>query len=381
MTDAPQSPDRRSLIGLGLGVAAGLAATPVLAQEGLGPDGRMPEVTWRLASGFPRSLDLLYGGAETFAQTVSALTGGRFTITVSAPGEVVAGLQALDAIKAGTIEACHTSMDYFAATDPSFALMTAVPFGLNAREQNAFWTVGGGAELFDDLLRDHGILALPAGNTGAQMGGFYRREVRSVADFTGLKIRIGGLAGRVLQKLGAITQATPRGDLYSALESTLIDAAAWVSPYDDAKITDEGKPSLAKVAPYYYYPGWWKGGSMVHVAFDRAKYDLLPKSYKAALTTAAALANADVLARYDAANPAALRKLVVAGAQFKPFPQDVLEQAYKATTDLNRELSDANPRYKRILDAMMAFRSDEYLWWQVSEYTFDNFQIRQRAKG
>ena len=338
-----------------------------------------PEVTWRLTSSFPKSLDLLYGGAESFARQVAAITGGRFRVEVFPPGEIAPDLGALDAVQSGVVEACLTSLDYFYGKDPAFALPTAFPFGMNAREQIAYALDGSGLDLTNALLADHGALAYPAGNTGAQMGGFFRRELKTAADISGLKIRAGGLAGRVLQKLGAVPVQTTRGDIVPALESGTLDGVTWVGPYDDAKIDPEGK--LQRAAPFYYYPGWWRGGSMVHVVFNKAKHDALPDAFKAALRTAALSTHTQVLASYDAANPNALKRLVISGAELRAFPQDLLEAAFKAANDVYKDISDANPRFKAMLDSATAFRADQYLWWQVSEYTFDNFMIRQRARG
>ena len=252
---------------------------------------------------------------------------------------------------------------------------------MNAREQSAYALEGGGNDLLNEFLAAYDVLALPAGNTGAQMGGFFRQEIKSVADLNGLKIRSGGLAGRVLQKLGAVPQQTARSDFRAALQGGEIDAVTWVSPYDDQKIEGPAGPGLQTVAPYYYYPGWWRGGSMVHIVFNRAKYDALPDQFRMALQTAALATHASLQASYDARNPGALKQLVIGGAKLRAFPQDVLEAAYKASTDIYKEISDANPRFKTLLESALAFRSDQYLWWQVSEYTFDNFMIRQRARG
>ena len=368
--------DRRNLVAaLSAGGLTSLAASRAEAA----PE---PEVTWRLVSSFPKSLDLIYSGAERFAQVVGDLTGGRFRIEVSPPTDAVGGLAVLDAIKTGTIEATQTSLDYFYGKDPSFALAAAIPFGMNARQQYAFATQGGGNAQVDALLEGSNAVAFPAGNTGAQMGGFFKKEIKSAADLTGLKIRIGGLAGRVLQRLGATPLATPRADILGALQSGALDGVTWVSPHDDEIFAkDEAGTSIQKLAPNYYYPGFWKGASMVHVVVDRTKFQALPPPFQAALRAASADAFADMLARYDTANAAALRRLVIAGAQLRPLPQDVLEAAYKASTDVFREIGDGNPRFKTNLDALIAFRNEAYLWWQVGEYTFDNFNIRQRAKG
>ena len=360
--------------------AAASAETALTLKLGNAPSGAA-DVTWRLTSSFPKSLDLLYGSAEDFARRVALLTAGKFHIEVLAPGDVVPGLQALDAVQSGTLEACQTSLDYFYGKDPAFAIPTAFPFGMNAREQTAYALEGGGNDLLNDFLAAYDVVALPAGNTGAQMGGFFRQEIKSAADLNGLKIRAGGLAGRVLQKLGAIPQQTARSDFRTALQNSDIDAVTWVSPYDDQKIEGANGPGLQTVAPFYYYPGWWRGGSMVHVVFNRAKYQALPEPFRMALQSAALAAHTGLQAAYDARNPGALKQLVIGGAKLRAFPQDVLEAAYKASNEIYKEISDANPRFKKLLDAAVAFRSDQYLWWQVSEYTFDNFMIRQRARG
>lgn len=373
-----RTPDRRTLIGaLAAGGVASLSG-PATAAEAPG----QPEISWRLVSSFPKSLDLIFGGAERFTRTVGDLTGGRFKVEVSPPADAVGGLAVLDAIKAGTIEASQTSLDYFYGKDPSFALGTAIPFGMNARQQFAFATQGVGGAQVDALLESSNAIGFPAGNTGAQMGGFFKKEIKSVADLNGLKIRIGGLAGRVLQKLGAVPLATPRAEVLGALQSGLLDAVTWVNPHDDEIFTrDDSGTSIQKLAPNYYYPGFWKGASMVHIVVDKAKFAALPPAYQAAVRVAATDGYSDMLARYDTANSAALRRLVIAGAQLRPFPQDVLEAAYKATTDVFHEIGETNPRFKSNLDALITFRNEAYLWWQVSEYTFDNFNIRQRAKG
>jgi TRAP-type mannitol/chloroaromatic compound transport system substrate-binding protein len=359
---------RRLMKAAGLGAAGAAFALPALAQSA-------PEVKWRLSSSFPRSLDLLYGAAELFAETVADATDGKFQIQVFPAGDVAPTLQTLDLVQNGTIDACHTAMHYFWGKDPTFAFGTAIPFGMNSRETSAWFYHGDGNAIFNEFLHDFGCYALPAGNTGCQMGGWFRNELKSAGDLEGLKIRIGGFAGKVMQRLGSVPQQTAGGDIYDALQKGTIDAAQWVSPYDDEKM------NLTRVAPFYYYPGWWQGASTLHVAFNLDKWNALPKPYQTILTSAAAFVNADVQAAYDARNPAALKRLVAVGSKLRSFPQEVLEASYKATVDLSKEIADANPKFKKVLDSYVGFRNDEYLWWQVGEYTFDNFMIRQRARG
>jgi TRAP-type mannitol/chloroaromatic compound transport system substrate-binding protein len=269
----------------------------------------------------------------------------------------------------------HTASYYYVGKDPTFALFTAAPFGLNARQQNAWMYHGGGNELANEFYGKHNIYSLPGGNTGTQMGGWFRKEIKSVADLKGLKFRIAGLAGEIMAKLGVVPQQLAGGDIYPALERGTLDAVEFVGPADDEKL------GFQRVAPYYYYPGFWEGGAMLHFFFNRQKWEALPDLYKAAVTTSAMAANVDMLAKSDASNPPALRRLVAAGAQLRPFPQEVLEAAYKASNEVYAEISAKNADFKKVLDALRAFRNEEYLWFQVGEYTFDNFMIRARARG
>jgi TRAP-type mannitol/chloroaromatic compound transport system substrate-binding protein len=358
---------RQFLKAAGAGAAASTAiAMPAIAQA-------MPEVKWRLTSSFPKSLDTIYGAAETFSKAVAEATDNRFQIQVFAAGEIVPGLQAADAVTNGTVEMCHTASYYYVGKDPTFAFATAVPFGLNARQQNAWFYHAGGNEILNEFFAKHKIHAMPAGNTGCQMGGWYRKEIKTPADLQGLKMRIGGFAGQVLTKLGVIPQQIAGGDIYPALEKGTIDAAEWVGPYDD------GKLGFNKVAPFYYYPGWWEGGATLHNFVNLDKWNALPKNYQSIVTTASALANVDMLAKYDARNPKALRDLVATGAQLRPFSQEVLEACLKASKEVYAETAAKNADFKKVHDHMMAVRAEEYLWFQIAEYTFDNFMIRARA--
>ncbi|MDJ1159812.1 TRAP transporter substrate-binding protein [Chelatococcus sp. SYSU_G07232] len=359
---------RQFLQAAGAGLAAGSVAAPAIAQSS-------PEIKWRLTSSFPKSLDTIYGASEVLSKAVSEATDGKFQIQVFAAGEIVPGLQAADAVQNGTVEMAHTASYYYVGKDPTFAFATAVPFGLNARQQNAWFYHGGGMDLMNEFYRKYNIHALPGGNTGCQMGGWFRKELKTPADLQGLKMRIGGFAGQVLGKLGAVPQQIAGGDIYPALEKGTIDAAEWVGPYDDEKL------GFQKVAQYYYYPGWWEGGAALHFFINQAKWNELPKAYQSLLVTAAGLANVDMQAKYDAKNPAALKRLVAGGAQLRPYPQEVMEACFKAANELYAETSAKNADFKKVYDAMMAFRNDEYLWFQVAEYTFDNFMIRARARG
>lgn len=350
------------------GAAAAAIASPAIAQSA-------PEVKWRMTSSFPKSLDTIYGGAEFFAQQVAAMTDNKFQIQVFAAGEIVPGLQAFDATSNGTVEASHTVSYYYVGKDPTFAIFASVPFGLNARMQNSWLTQGGGNELANEFYKKYSLVGFPCGNTGTQMGGWFRKEIKTVADLSGLKFRIGGIAGQVFQKLGVVPQQLAGGDIYPSLEKGTIDAAEWVGPYDDEKL------GFQKVAQYYYYPGFWEGGSTVHAYFNAEKYNALPKNYQAILQNAAANANTWMAARYDMQNPAALKRLVAGGVQLRPFSNEILDACLKATNELWAEISAKNADFKKVIDAMLAYRSDQYLWWQVAEYANDTFMIRSRTRG
>ena len=186
---------------------------------------------------------------------------------------------------------------------------------------------------------------------------------------------MGGFAGQVLQRLGVVPQQIPGGDIYPALEKGTIDAAEWIGPYDDEKL------GFNKVAPYYYAPGWWEGNAALHMMVNQAKWNELPKHYKSIFTTAAAMVNVDMQSKYDALNPAAIVRLLQNGAQLRAFPQDVMEACYKAATELYAETSAKNADFKKIHDHYMAYRGEQYLWWQIAEFNYDSFMIRQRSRG
>jgi TRAP-type mannitol/chloroaromatic compound transport system substrate-binding protein len=362
--------DRRKLVRTaGLGAVAAAATTlaaPALAQG-------MPELKWRLTSSFPKSLDTIYGAAEAFAKRVAELTDNKFQIRVFAAGEVVPGLQALDAVQNGTLEMCHTASYYYVGKDPTFAFDTAMPFGLNTRQHSAWMYHGGGKELMADFFKSYGIVAHMAGHTGAQMGGWYRKEIKTVEDLKGLKFRVGGFAGQVLAKLGVVAQQIAGGDIYPALEKGTIDAAEWIGPYDDQKL------GFNKVAPYYYYPGWWEGGAALSVYIGQKAWDSLPPLYKQAVEVAATEATNYMLTKYDTQNPKALRELVAAGTKLQAFPTPVLEACYNAAVELYAETNAKNAAFKKIYEPWAAFRREQVLWFRIAEGGFDSFMARMQA--
>src|SRR5499426_856394 len=359
---------RREFLKVGAaGMAASALAAPAVAQS-------MPEVKWRLTASWPKSLDTIYGACETLAKHVAEATDNKFQIQVFAAGEIVPALQVLDAVQNGTVELGHTATYYYIGKDPTWALFCAVPFGLNARQQNAWFYDGDGMKLMNEFGKKYNVYSLVGGNTGAQMGGWFRKEIKTVDDLKGLKMRIGGWAGKTLQTLGLVPQQIAGGDIYPALEKGTIDAAEWVGPYDDEKL------GFNKVAPYYYYPGWWEGGTAQHFLINLAKWNELPKNYQAVFAAAAGLVTSWMVPKYDAGNPAALRRLVASGTELRPFPRTVLEPCFAEAYKFYDELAAKDPKFKKIYDSLKAFRADQNLWFRVAENTFDNFNFSMSAQ-
>ena len=302
----------------------------------------------------------MYGTAEVFAKAVAEITDNKFQIQVSAAGEIVPGLGAADAVTSGTVEMCHTASYYYVGKNPTYAFGTAVPFGLNSRMQNAWMYVGGGMELLNEFYKTANIYAIPCGNTGCQMGGWFRREVKTVADLQGLKFRIGGFAGKVLQKLGVVPQQLAGGDIYPALEKGTIDAAEWVGPYDDEKL------GFNKIAPHYYYPGWWEGGPMTLAYVNLDKWNSLPKNYQAVLAQAGQYASNWMIAKYDQVNPVALKKLLASGTKLHGFSPEIMQASFKAAMELYAEISTTNANFKKIYKSLSDFANDGYQWYLVA---------------
>jgi TRAP-type mannitol/chloroaromatic compound transport system substrate-binding protein len=351
----------------GAGLATTTIAAPAIAQS-------MPELKWRLTASWPKSLDTLYGGCEYFAKRIAEITDNRFQIQVFAAGEIVPGLQVLDAVQNGTVEMGNTALYYYWGKDPAFTFGTALPFGLNARQMNSWLRFGGGSELLNELLKNFNATGIAAANTGAQMGGWFRKEIKSVDDLRGLKMRVGGFAGTILSKLGLVPQQLAAGDIYPALEKGTLEACEWVGPYDDEKL------GFYKVARYYYYPGWWEGCGQAHNLINLAKWNELPKSYQSAIQTASGDAWEWVIGKYDYANPAALKRLLAQGVQLRAFPQDVMEASYKAALEIYADLSNTNPMFKKLYDSLVAYRGDSLVWFQVAELSFDSFMMRMRTR-
>jgi len=353
--------DRRSIIkqaGIAGVLAAGIA--PAFHAQAT--------VRWRLASSFPKSLDTIFGSAEMFAKTVRALSGGKFEVSVHAAGELMPAFGVVDALQSSTIEMAQTAPYYYTGKNSIFAFGCAVPFGLTARQMDAWMDHGNGRKLMDAFYANYNIKSRSAGNTGTQMGGWYRKEIKTVADLKGLKFRMGGgLFGEAMQKLGVVPQNMPAGDVYQALEKGTLDATEFVGPYDDEKL------GFNKVAPFYYYPGWWEGGAELEFFINAKAYAALPAEFQAIVDAATTVAARDMTAKYDAFNPIALKRLVAAKTQLKAFPKEIMDAGYKASMEVFAEHEAKSPEFKTIHQDMRAFQRDQLLWARYSELRFDNY--------
>jgi TRAP-type mannitol/chloroaromatic compound transport system substrate-binding protein len=357
--------ERRSFVhGAGLaGILAAGVSPAVHAQAA---------IRWRLTSSFPKALDTLFGVNDVFAAKVKAMTGGKFEITTHAPGELVPAFGTVDALQNGTVEAANTAPYYYFGKDETFALGCAIPFGLNSRQMTAWMYEGNGLKLMREFYAGYNIINFPMGNTGAQMGGWFRKPIKSLKDFKGIKFRCGGFAGKVVERIGGVPQNIPGGEIYQALEKGTIDAAEWVGPYDDQKL------GFQKVAKNYAYPGWWEGGPQLDLHINTKAWEALSAENKAIVEAAAAFAHTDMQAKYDGKNAAALKNLVAGGAVLFPFPKDLMDAAFKEAMALYSEIGARNPKWKKVYDDYSAFRKEANLWFRFTEARFDSFM--QSAK-
>ena len=356
---------RKFLQGAGMAgiLAAGTAPAIVHAQQ---------QIRWRLASSFPKSLETVFGASEAFAKYVSEATGGKFVISVHPAGELVPAFGVVDAVQQGTIECAHTAPYYFFGKDETFALDCTIPFGMGSRAMSAWMYEGNGLKLMREFYAQFNIVNFPCGNTGTQMGGWFRKEIKSVKDFEGLKMRIGGFGGRVLAKLGAVPQNIPAGEIYQSLEKGTIDAAEWIGPYDDLKL------GLHKVAQHYYFPAWWEGSTQFSIYINDKQWNGLPAEYKAIVEQASRAAHATCQARYDARNPSSLKQLIAEGAKLSRFPKDFMDGAFKASREVYAELNEKNANWKKIYPDYSRFLADAVQWESVAEGNYAQYLAAQK---
>ncbi|MEL6263226.1 MAG: TRAP transporter substrate-binding protein [Cyanobacteria bacterium J06626_6] len=359
---------RRRILGYGASAVGGSALAACAPQQGGGAvSGDLPRVQWKMATSWPQSLDTIYGGAQTVCDRVSALTDGRFTIEPYAAGEIVPGLQVLDAVQEGTVECGHSAAYYYVGKNEALAFGTTVPFGLNAQQQNAWFYHGGGLDTMHKLYADFGVISFPAGNTGVQMGGWFKNNIQTLGDLNGLKMRIPGLGGKVMAALGVNVQVLPGGEIFLALDRGAIDAAEFVGPYDDEKL------GLQNAARYYYYPGWWEPGATLDATVNLTAWNNLPAEYQEVFKTATYESNINMLAKYDALNGAALKTLADSGTELVAYSDEILTAASEATAELLEESASSDATFKAVYESWKQFRDDIRGWNKVNELGFSQF--------
>ena len=337
------------------------APTPVTDQ---------PVVQWRMATSWPKSLDILFGGAESICQQVSAMTNGRFTITPYAAEEIVPSFGVLDAVSDGTVECGHSASYYYFEKNPALAFGSTVPFGLNADQQNAWLHYGGGLEAMQGIYKDYGVINFPAGNTGVQMGGWFRKEIESLQDLQGLKMRIPGLGGAVMKRLGVDVKVYSADKIVTALLNGEIDAVEWNNPYDDEIM------GLSDAAPYYYYPGWWEPGATYELQINLSQWNQLPTKYQRILKTAAANTNIKMLAHYNASNGEALKRLQAKGISIRPFNPKIIQAAQEKTLEIFAEFQQQDPTFRTVYQSWNQFRQHIYEWHLENEMNYLDFSIQ-----
>ncbi len=352
---------RGAVVGTSGAVMAAQLSAPAVAKGN-------PEISWQLVSSFPGSLEIIHDVARVFVKFVAEASDNRFKIKIVPRASLGKNLDAANAVTKGRVEIAHTSSGFYWAKDPTFALGGGLPFGLNSRQMNAWILEGGGAELMDSFYAKHNIYAIAAGSTGCQMGGWWRDEIKTLKQLDGKKLLSSGYATKIMEKLGLDPQVNESADIVKAFKSGRLDAIEWVGPYDDEKL------GLYKASKNYYYPGWWAPGPMLHMFINRAKWDTVPKFYQTMLQGAGQAANAAMLARYDAKNPAALKRMLRKGVQLRAFPKEIMMAGFEAAEKTYAQTASTNAGFKKVFDNWHQFRADQYLWSQVAELGMDAFQ-------
>ena len=347
-------------------LAAVAATSPAFAQA------TNEIVKWRLTSSFPKSLDTLYGASTTIARVVGEMTDGKFTLNTFGAGEIVPSLQVLDAVQTGTVECGHSYTGYYIGKNPALIFDGSLPFGMTPRMQNAWMMFGNGRKLMDEIYDSFSVVALPAGNTGGQMFGWFRKELKSPQDFVGLKMRTAGFGGKVMAKLGAVPQQIAGGDIYPALERGTIDACEWVGPYDDEKL------GFSKVAKYYYIPGVMELEAVNQLFIGKPAWASLPPRYQAILRYACNYAMTEMLASYDAKNAAAIARLVAAGTQLSVLPDAVVKALREQLEIVLDEEAANSSQFKKVLADWRQFRAEQHRWFSIAD-TRAEFSVYRSA--
>ncbi len=326
----------------------------------------LPTIEWDMATSWPVGLVTLFGAAQMFCEQVSLLTGGKFKITPRPAGEIVAGLEVLPAVRDGGVQSGHTASYYYVGLSPVNQFGTAMPFGLTQRQHNAWLYHGGGLEALNaHYAEEYGIITFPAGGTGCQMGGWFSKQIKTVGDLRGLKMRLPGLGGKVLAALGGEQVTVAGGEILQSIQTGAIDAAEWVGPADDLALgLNEFKGEL-----FYYHPGWWEPGTTLDVQFPLTLWNELPAEYQQAIKVSAAYSHAMTVAKYDAINPASLAK-VKEFATIVEFSPEIMAAFKEGTTKLVDGIAAGDAKFKTILDSWRTFRDGIAEWHALAELSY-----------
>jgi TRAP-type mannitol/chloroaromatic compound transport system substrate-binding protein len=353
---------RRRFIARAGGLVAAAAAAPVVQAPSVIAQ---PKFRWRLATSWPPKFHPPGIAAELFARTVDELTQGRLKVEVYGGGELVPAFENFEAARKGTIEAGHSAAYYWAGKEPATQWFTAVPFGLNSQGTQAWLVSAGGQALYDEVYKAFNLVPVRCGPTGIQMGGWFRKEIKTVADFRGLKMRIPGLGGKVLAKAGTTVTLLPVGDIFPSLERGVIDATEWVGPLQDERA------GFHKAAKFYYYPGWHEPGTASELFFNRKAYDALPVDIQRALHAAAAYVDTWTLTEHEAGNAIALERLVNQhGVQLFRFPDEVLRELRKLSAEVVREEAEKSPMAKKVFEHYEKFKKQWLEYSKLSEAAY-----------
>lgn len=348
-------------------VAAPTVAAPAVAQSA-------PEIRWRMTSSFSKSFDALFGAGQTLCRHVAEATDNKFQIQIYSAGELATSRQALDVVTSGAVECAHTPLSFHAGKDVVLAVGSGLPFGLNTRHHQSWWLFGGGNEIINGSLKKLNAYGIPAGGTGAQMGGWFKKEINTVEDLKGLRFRINGMGGPIFAKVGVVPYEMTHADVFGSMESGNIDGAEFLCAHDDEKL------GIVKLAKNNYFPCWWESAGAVHWVVNLDKWNSLPKAYQVIIARACDAAQAWMVAKYDAVNPPALKRLIAAGAVIRPFPQPIMDACYRAANEYFAELTAKEPQFKRAFDSVNAYRRDHHQWWQIGEHAIDSFLINARGR-
>ena len=345
------------------GVGAGSLALGAAA--GVGRAHAKAEYKWKMVTTWPKNFPGLGTGANNLAQLIGEMSGGRIEVKVFGAGELVPAFEIFDAVSRGTAEMGHGSAYYWKGKSEAAQFFSTVPFGLTAQEMNGWIYHGGGLELWTELYAQFGLVPAPAGNTGVQMGGWFNKEINSVDDLQGLKMRIPGLGGEVLARAGGTPVNLPGGELFTALQSGAIDATEWVGPYNDLAF------GLYKAAKYYYYPGWHEPGTILEAMINKSVYDGLPPDLQSIVMNACKVVNQDMLAEYTARNPAALQTLISKHeVQVRRFPDDVIRKLRELSTQVVAEIAEKDEFSSKVYASYQKFLTQAKEWSGMSELTY-----------